>query len=70
VHEPKTHKKRFAVKRKRSTDPDVTTTAVMLSTLRTAIDSTIGKRLTAGAACFTHPPLDLDRFFVAIAIHR
>jgi hypothetical protein len=42
----------------------------MLSTLRTAIDSTIVKRLTAGADCFTGPPLDLDRFFVAIDIHR
>jgi hypothetical protein len=49
-----------------NTDPDVTTTAVMLSTLRTAVDSTTGKRLTAGAASFARPPLDLDRFFAAM----
>jgi hypothetical protein len=29
-----TYKKRFAVRRKTSTDPDVTTTAVMLSKIR------------------------------------
>jgi hypothetical protein len=40
--------KRFAVRRKTSTDPDVTVTAVMLSMLRAAVDSTIGKRAAAG----------------------
>jgi hypothetical protein len=35
------------LKRKSSTDPDVTMTAVMLSTLRTAVEITTGKRPTA-----------------------
>jgi len=61
-----THKKRFAVKRKSNTDPDVTATAIMSSALRTAVDSTIGKRLTEGTDCFARPPLDLDRFFTGI----
>jgi hypothetical protein len=61
-----THRKRFAVRRKTSTDPDVTTAAVMLSMLRAAVDSTIGKRPAAGAACSERPYLDFDRFLVAI----
>ena len=50
-----THKKRFAVRRKTNTDPDVMTTAAMLSMLRAAVDSTIGKRPAAGLR-----RLDLD----------
>jgi hypothetical protein len=50
-----THKKRFAANRKSSTDPDVTTTAVMLSALYKAVDSTIGKRPVASAASFARP---------------
>jgi hypothetical protein len=61
-----THKKRFAVKRNTKTDPDVTTTAIMLIALHIAVDSTNGKRLRAGANFFTPRPLELDRFFVAI----
>jgi hypothetical protein len=60
-----THRKRFAVRRKTSTEPDVTTTAVMFSTLRAAVDSTIGKR-AAGAACFARPELDFDCFLAAM----
>ena len=37
----------------------------MLNTLRAAVDSTIGKRTAAGAACFVRPDLGFDRFLVA-----
>jgi hypothetical protein len=57
--------KRFAAKRKTSTEPDATTTKVMLSMLRAAVDSTIGKR-AAGAADLARPYLDFDRFLVAM----
>jgi hypothetical protein len=57
---------RFAVSRKSNTDPDVATTAAMLSALHTAADSTIGKRPAAGAACFARPFWDFDRFLVAM----
>ncbi len=60
------HMKRFAAKRKSNTDPDVTTTAVMLSALRMAVETTTGKRLAAGAACFARPFWDFDRFLVAM----
>jgi hypothetical protein len=60
-----THKKRFAVKRKASTDPDATTTEVMLSMLPAAVDSTIRKR-AAGAADLGRPELDFDRFLAAM----
>jgi hypothetical protein len=38
----------------------------MLNTLRAAVDSTIGKRAAAGAACFVRPDLGFDRFLVAM----
>jgi len=60
------HKKRWAANKKISTDPDVTTTAAMLRTVCTAVDSTIGKRPAVGAACSVRPFLDVDRFLVAI----
>jgi hypothetical protein len=59
------HKKRFAARRKSSTDPDVTTTAVMLCMLRAADDSTIGKR-SAGAAGLARSDLDFDCFLAAM----
>jgi hypothetical protein len=57
-----THEKRFAANRKSSTDPDVTTTAAMSSTVRTAVESTIAKRPAAGPVCFARPFLDFDCF--------
>ena len=56
-------KKRFAVS-KNSTDPDVAKTAAILSTLRAAVDSTIGNRPAAGAAGMGR--VDFDRFLAAI----
>lgn len=38
----------------------------MLNTLRAAVDSTIGKRAAAGAACFVRLDLGFDRFLVAM----
>jgi hypothetical protein len=38
---------------------------VMLTKLRTAVESTIEKCHTAGTARFARAPLDLDRFFAA-----
>ena len=58
--------KRFVVKRSNNTDPDVTTTVVMLSALCMAIDSAIGKWLAAEAVCFARPFWDFDRFLVAM----
>ena len=60
--------KLLAAKRKSSTDPDVTTTAAMLSALRMAVDSTIGKRAAVDAACFVRVFWDFDRFLVAMII--
>jgi hypothetical protein len=57
-------KKRFAVSKKTSTDPDVAKTAAILSTLRAAVDSTIGNRPAAGAAGMGR--VDFDRFLAAI----
>jgi hypothetical protein len=61
-----THKKRLAANRKSSTDPDVTTTTAMLSTVHTAVDSTIGTRPAAEAVCSVRSLLDFDRFLVAM----
>ena len=60
------HKKRFAVRRKNSTDPDVITTAVMLSALHTAVDSTIGKCPDALAVAFARPFLRFGCFLAAM----
>jgi hypothetical protein len=60
------HKKRFAVRRKNSTDPDVITTAVMLSALRTAVDSTIGKCPDAFAVALARRFLHFDCFLAAM----
>jgi hypothetical protein len=60
------HKKRFAVRRKTSTDPDVMTTTAMLSILRAAVDSTIGRRAGAGAIGLWRCDLDFDCFLAAI----
>jgi hypothetical protein len=63
---PGTHKTRFAVRRKSSTDPDVATTAVMLSALHTAADSAIGKCPDALAVAFARPFLHFDCFLAAM----
>jgi hypothetical protein len=63
---PRTHNKRFAANKKSSTDPEVTTTTVMLSAVRTAVHSTIAKRPAAGAACPVRPFLDFGCFIVAM----
>ena len=60
------HKKRFAVRRKSSTDPDVATTAVMLSALQTAVDSAIGKCSDAVAVAFARPLLRFGCFLAAM----
>jgi hypothetical protein len=59
------HKKRFAVRRKASTDPDAAKMAVMLSMLPTAVDKHEWKR-PAGAAGLARSDLIFDRFLVAI----
>ena len=61
------YKKRFAVKRNSNTEPDTTATVVILITLRTAVDTTIGKRHAEGDVACT--PLELDRFFAAMTTH-
>ena len=63
-----TYKKRFAVRRKTSTNPDVMTTVVMLSMLRAAVDSTFGNS-AAGAAGLARPDLDFDRLLAAIMMN-
>jgi hypothetical protein len=55
------HKNRLAANKHISTDPDVTTIAVMLIKLRAAVESTIER-----TARFARAPLDLDRFFAAM----
>jgi hypothetical protein len=60
------HRKRLSANKNSSTDPDVTATAAILSTLRTAVDSSIGGAATAGAICFARPFLDFDRFLVTM----
>jgi hypothetical protein len=54
------------VRRKSSTDPDVATTAAILSTVRTAVDRTVAKGSGAGTACFVRLALDFDRCLVAM----
>jgi hypothetical protein len=49
-----------------NTDPDVTAVVVMLSMLRAAVHSTIGKRPAAGAAGLARPCLDFDCFTAAM----
>jgi hypothetical protein len=59
------HKTRFAVRRKSNTDPDVATTAIMLSALHTA-DSAIGKCLDALAVAFARRSLRFGCFLAAM----
>lgn len=60
---------RFAANKSSKTDPEVATTATILSRLRTAMESTgIGPPAATGAAFFMRPPLEPDRAFAAILI--
>jgi|tagenome__1003787_1003787.scaffolds.fasta_scaffold20522272_2 hypothetical protein len=60
------HRNRFAANKHSSTDPDVTAVTVMSTTLRAAVESTIGKRRAPGAACLARPPFEVDCFCAAM----
>ena len=42
------------------------TTAAILSAVRTAVVRTVAKGSGAGTACVVRPPLDFDRFLIAM----